>query len=112
MCLSVKPYLQFGENGISTRDLEDISNPCQIKETMRSYRNLAGALLVLSIDDLAILIEDHGPATVAVAHTSVPSVFLGEEGLGVAEEELHIVNTLITNLCIVYNSQDHLPSHH
>lgn len=33
------------------------------------------------------MVEDHRPATVAVAHTRRPTVLLGEEGLGVAEEK-------------------------
>ena len=55
-------------------------------ERCETYRDLTRALLVLGVDDLAV-VEDHSPATVAVAHTSRPTVFLGEEGLGVAEEE-------------------------
>ena len=57
-----------------------------VLERCATYRNLTRALLVLGVDDLAV-IEDHSPATVAVAHTRRPTVLLGEEGLGVAEEK-------------------------
>ena len=33
------------------------------------------------------MIEDHSPATVAVAHTRRPTVLLGEKGLGIAKEK-------------------------
>lgn len=62
--------LQLSKNGLSTRD-----------------GDLAGALLILGIGDLAV-VEDHGPASIAVSHTSLPAMLLGEEGLCVAEEEL------------------------
>ena len=55
-----------------------------------TYRHLARALLILSIGDLAVLVDDHGPTAVTVTHAGSPSVVLGEEGLGVAEEELRI----------------------
>jgi hypothetical protein len=36
------------------------------------------------------VIENHSPAAITVAHTRLPAVLLGEEGLGVAQEQ-HIV---------------------
>lgn len=51
-----------------------------------THSNLTRALLVLGVDDLAV-VKDHGPATVTVAHTSGPAVVLAEEGLGVAQEQ-------------------------
>lgn len=54
-----------------------------------TYRDLTGALLVLSVCDLAV-IEDHSPATVAVTHTRLPAMLFGEECLGIAQEQ-HLV---------------------
>lgn len=53
---------------------------------MATYSDLSGALLVLRIDDLA-MIKDHSPTTVAVTHARLPAVLLGKKGLGVAQEE-------------------------
>jgi hypothetical protein len=33
------------------------------------------------------VVEDHSPATIAVAHTGTPSMLLGEERLGIAQEQ-------------------------
>lgn len=53
-----------------------------------TYRDLAGVGLVLGVGDGAILLDDQGPATVAVTHAGLPTIVLGEEGLVVAEEVL------------------------
>jgi hypothetical protein len=68
---TMPPYLQLGQDGFSTRDSDS-----------------AWVGLVLCINDLAILVNDHGPATVAIAHTSSPTVVLREQGLGITEEKL------------------------
>jgi hypothetical protein len=64
-------YLQLGQDGISSGD-----------------GDTAWVWLVLSVGDLAVLVDNHGPATVAIAHASGPTVVLGEERFGVAEEQL------------------------
>ena len=33
------------------------------------------------------MVKDHSPATIAITHTRSPAVVLGEEGLGIAQEE-------------------------
>jgi hypothetical protein len=48
--------------------------------------DLTRVALILSIGNLAI-IKDHSPATIPIAHTSSPAIVLGEESLGVAEEQ-------------------------
>ena len=53
-----------------------------------TYGDLSGVGLVLGVGDGAILLDDHGPAAIAVAHAGSPAVVLREEGLGVGEEEL------------------------
>lgn len=69
-----------------------MSVPCfTFKYPRSAYRNLTRALLVLSINDLA-MVEDHSPATVAVTHARRPTILLGEEGLRIAEEELYPVS--------------------
>ena len=61
--------LQLSKDFLSTRDSD-----------------LARVALILSVGNLTI-IKDHSPATVPVAHTSSPAIVLGEERLGVAEEQ-------------------------
>lgn len=82
----------------------------------KPYQDLARVLLVLGVGDLAVVVEDHGPTSalntlalrtprgregrgrddvLAVSHAGSPSMLLGEEGLGVAEEQLH---TLVSDL--------------
>lgn len=60
----------------------------QLRQNLLSTGNSDGsrALLSLSISDLA-MIENHSPTTITITHTSSPTVLLGEESLGVAEEE-------------------------
>jgi hypothetical protein len=58
------------------------------KEEQSTYSNLTGALIDISIDDLAILINDNGPA--AIAFALVPGMILREERLSVRKKELSI----------------------
>lgn len=60
-----------------------------------TYGDLARVGLVLSVRDGAVLLDDHSPAAVAVAHAGSPAVVLGEEGLGVGEEVLPHVSTVV-----------------
>lgn len=52
------------------------------------HGHLGRIRLILSIRDLAIFLNYHGPAAISVAHASGPSVCLGEESLGITEEDL------------------------
>lgn len=47
----------------------------------QTYLNLLRRGLVLSVADGAILLDDHGPPAVPVAHAGVPAVLLGEAGV-------------------------------
>ena len=51
------------------------------------YLDVARALLDLGVADSAVLLNYHGPATVALAQAG-PAIVLAEEGLGVGQEEL------------------------
>ncbi len=53
----------------------------------KTYLDFARALLDLGVADGAVLLDNHGPATVALAQAG-PAVVLAEEGLGVGHEEL------------------------
>lgn len=63
-----------------------------------THRDLAGVGLILRVRDGAILLDDHGPAAIAVTNTGLPSVVLRELGLVVAEEVL--IYLLATSLAI------------
>jgi hypothetical protein len=65
-----------------------VSNHLQLRQNLlgTTDRDLARALLVLSIDDLAV-VEDHSPASVPVTHTRSPTIVLAEESLGIAKEQ-------------------------
>jgi hypothetical protein len=79
--------LQLSQDGVGARDLDSVSNNyIHLPKRCETYRDLTRALLVLGIDDLAV-VKDHSPATVTVAHTRRPAVLLGEESLCVAEEK-------------------------
>ena len=54
-----------------------------------SYLDFARIWLDLRVADSFILIFDHGPATVTLAHTR-PSVVFAEESLGIGHEELYL----------------------
>jgi hypothetical protein len=64
------------------------NQPLQLCQNLLSTRNsdLAGALLVLSIGDFA-MIQDHRPATVAISHPSLPAMVLREESFRVTQEQ-------------------------
>jgi hypothetical protein len=57
-------------------------SPYKVHQT---YLNILGRGLVLSVADGAILLNDHSPPAVPVAHARVPAVVLGERR--VAHEE-------------------------
>jgi hypothetical protein len=80
--------LQLSQNGLSTRDLSHSQHIHYLPYSSgaATYRHLTGALLVLSISDLAV-VENHSPATIAVTHTGRPAMLLGEERLGIAQEQ-------------------------
>ena len=63
-----------------------------------TYADLCRALLVLGVADGTVLLDDHGPATVAVTHTSSPTVLLGEESLGVGKHELRECVSISTGI--------------
>lgn len=52
-----------------------------------AYLDLARGLLLSSVRDRAILLDNHGPTSVAIAQTR-PAVILAELGLGVGQKEL------------------------
>jgi len=52
----------------------------------RTYRHLPRVFLVLRIADRTILLNNHRPAAVAVAHAGGPSVVVGEERFGITHE--------------------------
>ena len=81
-------FLQLGQNSVSARNLTNISKQVTSAphSNQNTYRNLTGALLVLSIHYLA-MVEHHSPATVTVTHTRLPPMVLAKKSLCVAQEE-------------------------
>jgi len=80
--ISSKPrYLQLAQDSIGTRNID-----------------IPRALLVLGIRDGTVLLNNHSPTTVAVAHASVPTVLLAEEGLGVGQQDNFVIGRDLVDL--------------
>jgi hypothetical protein len=59
-----------------------------------AYLNILGRGLVLSVADSAVLLNDHGPPAVPVAHAGVPAVVLGERRVA-HEESLAVLGAAV-----------------
>lgn len=80
--------LKLAEDGLgggNLREVVSIGVSREVRSVSETYLDLLRRSLVLSVADSAILLNDHGPAAVPVAHTSVPAVVLRERS--VAHEE-------------------------
>ena len=59
----------------------------QLERRDGAHIDILGGLFVLNICDLAV-VDDHGPPSIALSTwRGLPCVLLGEEGLGVGEEQ-------------------------